>query len=214
MNQPGVLFIVSAPSGAGKTSLVNAVLASLKSAYAIDRVITYTSRPPRLGEIDGVDYHYISEAQFQRLIPEGFFLNWSTVYGAYYGTPRTVLDDLAKGLHCILIPDRDGAQKIIHNFKAYIYKVITIWIEAPSLEVLEERLRNRAQNTPEQIARRLILAAQEMKDEAIYPFYTHKIVNEKFEIAFKKLENVIKNEIILKEKIQNKSAEEHTENKL
>src|SRR5581483_10666268 len=115
MIKPGVLFIVSAPSGAGKTTLVNAALGSLKSSHAIERVITYTSRMPREGEIPGVDYHFISELEFQSRIKDGFFLEWSGAYGTYYGTPRGLLEDLEKGHHRILIPDRNGAQKILEN---------------------------------------------------------------------------------------------------
>jgi guanylate kinase len=206
MQDKGTLFIISAPSGAGKTTLVNAVLDSLKPLYPIDRVVTYTSRSPRSGETNGVDYHFIPEGTFATLVEEDFFLEWSTAYGTYYGTPKAIKDDLDNGRNLILIPDRIGTSKIMSKFDLYIYKVITIWVEAPSLEILEERLKSRGQNTPEQLAQRLSLATQEMRDEVKSPLYTYKIINNIFNISLEKLRNLIENEIFFKEKKQNKNA--------
>src|SRR5579862_9920541 len=108
----GRLFLVSAPSGGGKTTLVNAAIASLSREHSIKRLITYTSRSPRTGDVHGVDYHFVTPAEFQTLIEQEFFLEWSAAYGTFYGTPKEVLRDIAQGLSYIAIVDRAGAQAI------------------------------------------------------------------------------------------------------
>ena len=173
---PGTLFVISAPSGAGKTSLV---LALLKHRPGLSRLITYTTRSPRAGEVNGCDYHFITESDFKLKIEQNFFLEWSCAYGAYYGSPRSLLDDIRQGQSFIAIVDRLGA-RALHKL---ITSAVCIWIVPPSLSVLERRLTLRASDCQERIRYRLQLARQEMEQERIEPFFQFVIVNDSFEEA-------------------------------
>lgn len=132
----GTLFIVSASSGAGKTSIVTEVIKRLKNTYCVERVVTYSSKTARSCEVNGRDYHFVSVAEFQARIAEGFFLETSCAYGTYYGTPRTIVEGLGQGISYILIVDRAGAAAIANQ----ISSVVLIWISVGSLSILEERL--------------------------------------------------------------------------
>jgi guanylate kinase len=186
----GLLVIISGPSGSGKTTIVQEVVARMQDRYPITRVVTYTTRAMRPGEKPGVDYHWITEADFKQKIEEGFFLEWSTAYGAYYGTPRTILDDLAQGMIDILTIDRVGARLI----KEKIPDAMTIWLTAPSQEELRKRLINRAKNTPEDIEKRLQIGQKEMEDEKKCKFYAFFLVNSLKEGTIITVENeIVKN---------------------
>ncbi|MBA3953996.1 guanylate kinase [Candidatus Dependentiae bacterium] len=186
----GKLFIISAPSGAGKTSLVTALL---KNKSTLKRLITYTSRAPRVGEIYGYDYYFVSEAEFKLKIEEGFFLEWSLVYGAYYGSARSLLDSLASGQSFVAVVDRQGAQALCQLIKG----AVLIWINTPSLSVLEDRLRARATDSQERIAYRLKLAEQEIKQEQVEVFFHYTVINDVFEEALSSLSALIdKNGVI------------------
>lgn len=183
----GTLFIVSAPSGAGKTSLVSALLAQNPFKNTLSCVITYTTRLPRLGEVNGRDYHFIKEAEFLRLIEKGFFAEWSTAYGTYYGTPVSVIEDLAQGHSLILILDRAGARSMLN----IVPDAVLIWIAPPSIEALASRLRVRGTENEAQIKRRIALAREEMAQEAQNPLYTHHIVNDSFENSLNSLKKIV-----------------------
>lgn len=188
---PGKLFVISAPSGAGKTTLVNALINDMGKSHNLERVITYTSKTPRPAEVNGIDYHFVTPAEFERLIGEGFFLEWSTAYGTYYGTPASIVEGLARGTSYIIILDRRGAQAL-----AQLYKdLVLIWIEVLAISVLEERLRTRCQDTAEQIARRLVLAKDEMAQEKLMPFFRYHVMNNVFDDAYKTLQSIICNEL-------------------
>lgn len=203
MKNPGVLFLVSAPSGAGKTSLVNALVARLGPEYSIARQISYTSKVPRPGERNGVDYHFITAQEFEAKIEEGFFIEYSTVYGTYYGSPRSSLIDVAQGASRILVIDRLGAQHIVQQAGKL---ACLIWITVPSLTILEDRLRSRGQDSEEQIIRRLGLARVEIEEEATLGLYHHHILNDSFEIALENLEFLVKSLINREEKKEMKRA--------
>ena len=188
----GVLFIISAPSGAGKTSLTKALLAKLKPSYPIDRVVTYTSRTPRNGEINGIDYHFLHTQDFENKITQGFFLEWSTVYGTYYGSSASIVTDLEEGKHRILIVDRLGTHTILSYMAKLPYKVVSIWISVSSIEILQARLSTRGLDDPQSLGRRLTLAAQEMAQEKQSPLYDYEILNDLFENSLEKLENLAK----------------------
>lgn len=191
IKKKGKLFVISAPSGAGKTSLVNALLQKMDKTYNLTRVVTYTSKKPRTGEVAGVDYHYIEVDEFKSKIQEGFFCEWSNCYESYYGSPRSIFDDLDKGMSYILIIDRAGAQQIINFYK----EAILIWIHT-DIPTLKERLILRGAETEEQINKRLVQASLELAQEEQKSIYSYRIVNDIFEKALGELESTIMGELM------------------
>jgi len=187
----GTLFIVSAPSGAGKTSLVNELISRLNPPHAIHRVVTYTSNTPRSNEIDGRDYHFITPQEFETRINEGFFIEYSTAYGTYYGSPRSIIDEIKKGASYILIPDMVGAKQIFEQEPASVL----IWLTVPSIAVLEDRLKKRAKDSPEVIKKRLLRAKQEIDEELSHNFYHYHVLNDNFSTALLELESIITNKL-------------------
>lgn len=187
MSRKGKLIIVSAPSGAGKTTLINELIKGLKPQYAIERAVTYTSRDARLEEQQGIDYHFIPKHDFERKIQEGYFLEYSTVYGTYYGTPSYILSNLNQGCSYILVIDRAGAKQIKIQYK----QALLIWIDIPSLEELESRLRSRGMNSEAQIQTRLKIAKLEIEEEKINRTYKYHLINDIFENALHELSTII-----------------------
>jgi guanylate kinase len=183
----GKLFIVSASSGAGKTSLVTAALQELQAFYPLERVVTYTSKQPRPGEVHGKDYYFMTAQAFEQKIAEGFFIEWSVAYGTYYGSPRSIVEGLALGKSYIAILDYAGAQAVAEAVK----EAVLIWIKVPSLAVLRQRLAARAQDTQEQIERRLALAQQEMESAQKNALFKYTILNENFDVALKNFKTII-----------------------
>lgn len=181
----GKLFIISAPSGAGKTTLVTATLERLQSKWPLERVVTYTSKQPRHNERDGIDYHFISPQDFQERIDHGFFLEWSSAYQTYYGSPRSIITERAKGRSFIMIIDRVGAERV----KQLVHDALLIWIAPPSFKELQRRLENRATETKDQIARRLERARVEIALENQNPLYDFTIINDDFHTAQQELES-------------------------
>jgi guanylate kinase len=185
----GKLFVISAPSGAGKTTLVRHTIERLRESHAISRVVTYTTKAPREGEaLQGVDYHFLSQADFEKKIGEGFFIEWSCAYGHYYGSPYSLVTRMAEGHSCVLIVDRVGAGRI----KEQIPEAILIWIYTSSLEVLKQRLIKRGGESPEQVERRLELALSEIEQEAIRPSYNFHVLNEEFYESLEKMCEIFK----------------------
>lgn len=157
MTQPGNLYIVAAPSGAGKTTLVRQLL---DADPQIRLSISYTTRAPRPGEQDGREYHFVSVPVFREMIGREDFLEWAEVHGNYYGTSaRWIREQLAAGRDVLLEIDWQGAQQVRKQFPA----AIGIFILPPSLEELERRLRGRGTDSEEVIARRLAAAQDEMR---------------------------------------------------
>jgi guanylate kinase len=184
---PGKLFVISAPSGAGKTSLVNRTLEILGITHRLERVVTYTTRAPRLGDIHGVDYHFITVADFEIKIEAGFFIEWSLAYGNYYGSPRSHVEQLAQGRSFIMILDRAGARAVKQAYP----EVILIWIHIKDREVLRDRLVARGQENAEQLVYRLALAQQEIAQEKDEKLFQHHVLNDDFESALKDLKDII-----------------------
>lgn len=191
----GKLFIISAPSGAGKTTLVNKVLPLLRGKHSIDRVVTYTSRPVRYGEKNGQDYHFVSSVDFEQKIRNGFFLEWTGEYGHYYGTPMQMVRSIELGLSQILVITRAGASRVLeiaHDPSPTLSNcVVPIWICTSTIDELRMRLLRRGENTQEQIERRIKLAQSELEQESEYSLYKYSILNDHFLTALKELETIM-----------------------
>jgi guanylate kinase len=178
----GLLFVVSAPSGAGKTSLCRAITGSLED---LTHSISYATRKPRPGEIDGRDYYFVSQGRFRDMVQAGDFAEWAEVHSNLYGTSRRVLDDLiSKGLDVILDIDTQGAKQI----KAKYDTAVFIFILPPSLDILEERLRNRKSEHEDEIRKRMKRSREEIRDYAMYDYI---IVNRDFDRALTELRSIV-----------------------
>jgi guanylate kinase len=174
----GILFIVSAPSGAGKTSLVKALL---EREPALSLAISLTTRAPRAGEQNGVDYHFVSKERFQRMVEEGAFLEHAQVFGNHYGTAEaTVRRELDLGRDLLLEIDWQGARQVRARFPS----AVSVFILPPSAEVLEQRLRGRGQDDEEVIAGRMAKARDEMSH---YAEYDYLVINDLFDRALAEL---------------------------
>jgi len=174
----GHLFILSAPSGAGKTTLRQAALSRFPD---ISYSVSFTTRPPRTGERDGRDYVFISPDEFEAGIREGRWAEWARVHGHCYGTSARFLEqERAAGRDVLLDIDVQGAQQICRRFP----ESVTIFVLPPSLEVLEQRLRARGTDRPEAIEARLRNARHEMEQGKMY---RHFIVNDDLKTAIDEL---------------------------
>ena len=179
----GNLFVVVAPSGAGKTSLVDALL---KRQGNIRLSISYTTRAPRPGEQDGREYHFVDRAKFESMIAAGDFLEHASVYGNYYGTSRRWIEDEIAGDHDVLLEiDWQGAEQVRRLFPG----VVGIFILPPSLEELRRRLRTRGKDTPEAIERRMASAREEISHVLEFEYI---IVNERFDSALDDLIAIVR----------------------
>lgn len=178
----GRLYIISAPSGAGKTSLVKQLFAELDGLTVS---VSHTTRPMRSGERHGTDYFFVSIGEFKAMIENQAFLEHAQVFDNFYGTAQqTVEDNLASGLDVILEIDWQGAQQV----RRMVPAAQSIFILPPSIEVLRERLQNRGQDDAEVIARRMRDAVTEMSH---YPEFDYLIVNDDFELALSQLKSII-----------------------
>lgn len=177
----GTLYVVSAPSGAGKTSLVGALLSSLDQVAVS---VSHTTRAPRPGEQDGRNYHFVDAATFRGMIADNAFLEHAQVFDNHYGTSRaSILDQLAAGVDVILEIDWQGARQV----RAAMPECRSIFILPPSRAALEERLRGRGQDSDEVIARRMRDAVTEMEH---WQEYDYLVVNDRFEEALAELRAV------------------------
>lgn len=179
---PGRLFVVSAPSGGGKTSLTRALIGRLgERGIAVAFSVSYTTRQPRPGERDGVHYHFVDEATFVEMIARGEFLEHAEVFGRRYGTGRErTLELLAAGQDVILDIDWQGGRQV----RAAMKDAIGIFILPPSTAELERRLRGRGTDDDATIQRRMVAARAEMSH---YAEYDYLVVNEVFETALDEL---------------------------
>jgi guanylate kinase len=180
----GILFVVSAPSGAGKTTLVRKVISQLPG---VSLSVSCTTRAPRPGEQQGVDYCFISREEFDARERDGRFIEWAPVHGDLYGTPRANVERLEGGEDLILEIDTQGAKKIREAFP----DGVLIFILPPSLEVLGGRLRARGGDSEEAIAARLRNAQKELDQMA---WYDYIVVNTELEEATQELSSIIRAE--------------------
>ncbi len=178
----GTLFVVSAPSGAGKTSLCQELVTRLPD---VRYSVSCTTRKPRPGEVEARDYHFMDEVVFRGMIKEGAFLEWAEVYGNLYGTPRTPIREwIAQGVDVLLDIDTQGALQI----RRHEPEAVSIYILPPSLDVLRRRLEGRKGDSSDEIARRLKKAKDEVKQ---YHDYMHVVINDDFKFSVRQLEAII-----------------------
>jgi guanylate kinase len=178
----GLVFIISAPSGAGKTTLVREVIRQLPG---IEFSVSFTTRLPRPNEKEGEDYHFVSHSVFQKMVDKNEFLEWAEVLGNRYGTPRPDLKMFeSEGVDLILDIDTQGAKKV----KSEIGQPVLIYVLPPSLKVLKERLINRGVDSLEMVKFRLSSARRDMEEAEGYHYV---IVNDSVEEAAEKLKSII-----------------------
>lgn len=182
IQHPGNVFVVSAPSGAGKSTLVQRLVRSVPDLIFS---ISFTTRKPRPGEVEGRDYFFVDDERFDAMVREGGFVEWVQVYGHRYGTGREWLHGvLATGLDVLLDIETTGAL----NLRQAIPEARMIFILPPSAEVLEQRLRGRGKDSDEQIRIRLEHARHELER---FPAYDFLVLNDDLERAYRELESII-----------------------
>jgi guanylate kinase len=182
MNREGIILIISAPSGAGKTTLCRALL---KRFPNMKESVSYTTRAPRAGEAHGVDYFYVSREEFQRMIDSEAFAEWAEVHGNMYGTALATIEEARKnGVDLVLDIDCQGARRL----KEQIERCVYVFILPPSMEELRNRLEKRSSDAQEAIDRRIERAAVEIREARWYDFI---IINDNFEKAFEELSCIV-----------------------
>lgn len=197
MKKDGQIFIVAAPSGAGKTSVITSVISKLKPIIPIERVVTFTTRPIRVGEINGVDYNFLSQEDFLAKKNNGFFLE-TTKYNEYcYGSPISMIQDIKNGKSFVIITDINGANNLKKNI---IPDAVTIWITVPSIQELRKRLEKRQTDSAEVVEKRLKIAAQEMEREAKEKTFNYHVQNNKLDAAVNDVIKIIKQNLGFKSK--------------
>ncbi|MGZ5382123.1 MAG: guanylate kinase [Thermoanaerobaculia bacterium] len=181
----GDLFIVSSPSGAGKTTLIRRVLEDPRIGGMLHFSVSHTTRPPRTGERDGVEYHFVDEAGFRAIEESGGFLEWAVVHGNLYGTSRAEVEPrLERGLDVLLDIDVQGARQV----RSHVPEAVKVIVFPPSREVLEARLKARASDAPEVVRRRLAAARKEMEE---WGEFDYAIINEDLEAAVDELRSIL-----------------------
>lgn len=187
----GNLFIISAPSGAGKSTLINALL---KQHADMQLSVSHTTRAPRPGESNGVQYHFTDVPTFKQLIEQQQFIEWAEVFGNYYGTSKAALaDKLAQGIDVFLDIDWQGARQI----KQQLPFVTSIFILPPSVEALEQRLNQRGQDSAEVIAGRMAKAQDEISHADEYDYW---VVNDDLQLALQQFSGIIQTQRLKQQK--------------
>ncbi len=181
----GIPFIISGPSGAGKTTLYKMALERLPDVV---HSVSYTTRPPRSGDVDGVDYHFVSNEVFEGMVASGAFIEYAEIHGNRYGTGRKDLEGLlASGSHVILEIDVQGAASLRKTLDDAVY----VFVAPPSIEECRERLSARGKDSTEVIERRVRVALEEISHALEYDYI---IINEEVESAFEVLSSIIRAE--------------------
>ncbi|HEY1182820.1 MAG TPA: guanylate kinase [Bryobacteraceae bacterium] len=179
------VFIISAPSGSGKSTLVSHLMAELPGLMFS---ISYTTRQPRGAERDGESYHFVSRPEFEAMVAREEFLEWAEVFGNYYGTHRGILEEArARGRDLVLDIDVQGARQLIQK----IPEAVTVFILAPSRQILERRLRARGEDRDEVIERRLRDAAEEIRR---YSDYHYVLINRELDESDAILSSIVRAE--------------------
>jgi guanylate kinase len=194
----GLMLVLSSPSGAGKTTLSRRLL---ESDDAIDLSISVTTRPPRPGEVDGRDYHFIDRAQFDALVARDELLEWAQVFGNRYGTPRGPVEKaLSSGRDVLFDIDWQGTQQLREKGRA---DLVSVFVLPPSIPDLEQRLKSRAQDTPDVIRSRMAKASDEMSHWAEYDYV---VINREISDAFEDVRAILGAERLKRERQPGLSA--------
>jgi guanylate kinase len=187
------VFIISAPSGSGKTTLVSRLLASLPGLMFS---VSYTTRKPRGDEVDGRSYRFVSRPDFEAMIARGEFLEWAEVFGNYYGTHRGILEEAqAQGKDLVLDIDVQGARQL----RSRIPEAVSVFILAPSRQILEHRLRARGEDREDVIERRLRDAAEEIRN---YSRYDYVLINRDLDDSATTLNAIVRAERVRRIRIE------------
>lgn len=187
------VFIISAPSGSGKSTLVARLI---RSVPGLMFSVSFTSRKPRGTEVDGQDYHFVTRADFQAMIDRGEFLEWAEVFGNFYGTHRGVLERArAEGKDLVLDIDVQGARQL----KCQIPEAVTVFILAPSRQILEQRLRARSEDAEAVMERRLLAAAEEIRN---YQAYDYVVINRELAESDATLSAIVRAERVRRTRIE------------
>ena len=177
----GILLVISSPSGAGKTTLAR----RLANAFSIHFSVSYTTRAPRPGEVDGKDYCFISNERFMQMIDERAFAEWAVVHGSRYGTSiATVNKAIEQGVDCLFDIDYQGGEQIQQH---WTNDSVLVFVLPPSMQELERRLRVRNTDAPDVIAGRLATAQNELKH---YDKYDYLVVNDDLDSAYEQLKSI------------------------
>ena len=189
----GILFVLSSPSGAGKSSISKNIL---KSDKHIHLSVSFTTRKKRNEEISGKDYNFISKSDFQYKVNEGYFLEWAEVFGNYYGTPKdNVQKSISNGIDILFDIDWQGTQKLSGNEG---YEVVSIFILPPSRIELDNRLKRRAQDTISEVKKRMSKASDEMSH---YMEYDYIIINNDLEESATQVLNILRAERLKRKRL-------------
>ncbi|MDL2718024.1 MAG: guanylate kinase [Acidobacteriota bacterium] len=181
----GDLFIVSSPSGAGKTTLIRRVLEDPRIGGSLHFSVSHTTRLPRVGERTGVEYHFVDEAAFRAIETRGGFLEWAVVHGNLYGTSRDEVEPrLDRGIDVLLDIDVQGARQV----RSHVPEAVKVIVFPPSREVLEMRLKARGSDAPDVVLRRLAVARKEMEE---WGEFDYAIINEDLEAAVDELRSIL-----------------------
>ncbi len=182
MSSPGNLFVLSSPSGGGKTTVIGELMARNSGLTCS---VSATTRSPRAGETDGVHYHFLDDSEFDRLVGKGAFLEWATVHGSRYGTPGPPVEAcLASGGTMLLALDVQGGWSV----KQSIPRAVLVFLLPPSMEVLRGRLIGRGTENPETVAERIRNAEEEIRSAGLYDY---QIINDRLDDTVSEIENVI-----------------------
>jgi len=192
----GTLFVVSAPSGAGKTSLVKALVENTEDLHVS---VSHTTREQRPGEIDGENYHFVSSEHFSQMLEQNAFLEHAEVFGNLYGTSKqSVEDKLKAGIDVVLEIDWQGAQQI----RRQLPDAVSIFILPPSREVLQTRLVGRGQDSDRVIQQRMAQASEQISH---YVEFDYIVINDVFQVALEELQTLIRSQRLT----LNKQSEQH-----
>ncbi len=182
MKKEGLLYIVSAPSGAGKTTLCKEIIDIFPN---LRHSVSYTTRPARPGEIHGIDYFFVSKEEFRRMVEAGEFAEWAEVHGNHYGTAINTLEEYRRnGIDVILDIDCQGARQLKNRYEGGVY----VFILPPDFQELRRRLTGRNSDSAETIERRIKVATLEIKESR---WYDYIIVNDVFARAVEELKSVL-----------------------